>query len=50
MCICLPFFFSASDDQVDQGNGSDCGTAIIPAHNNLAAFSENDNQALVADR
>ncbi|XP_004490456.1 GATA transcription factor 25 [Cicer arietinum] len=37
-------------EHVDQGNGSDCGTAIIPAHNNLAAFSENDNQALVADR
>ncbi|GAU46721.1 hypothetical protein TSUD_244140 [Trifolium subterraneum] len=37
-------------EQVDQGNSSDCGTTTIPAHNSLAAFSENNNQALVADR
>ncbi|XP_045828248.1 GATA transcription factor 25 [Trifolium pratense] len=37
-------------EQVDQGNSSDCGTATIPSRNNLAAFSENNNQALVADR
>ncbi|XP_027329891.1 GATA transcription factor 25 isoform X2 [Abrus precatorius] len=36
-------------EQVDEGNDSDSRTAV-PAHNNLAAFSDNDNQALVADR
>ena len=51
MVICAFFtpFFLSPDDQVDEGNESDCRTAI-PAHNNLAAFSDNDNQALVADR
>jgi hypothetical protein len=50
--ICAAFHpnFFACDDQVDQGNSSDCGTATIPSHNNLAAFSENNNQALAADR
>ncbi|KAK2376171.1 GATA transcription factor [Trifolium repens] len=37
-------------EHVDRGNSSDCGTATIPSHNNLAAFSENNNQALAADR
>ena len=46
-----PFFF-ASDNQVDEGNDSDCRTAANPAHNNLAhaAYSEHDHPALVADR
>ncbi|XP_014522427.1 GATA transcription factor 25 isoform X2 [Vigna radiata var. radiata] len=35
---------------VDDGNVSDCRTAVNPAHNNLAAYSEHDNPALVADR
>ncbi|XP_052736828.1 GATA transcription factor 25 isoform X2 [Vigna angularis] len=35
---------------VDDGNVSDCRTAANPAHNNLAAYSEHDNPALVADR
>ncbi|BAT81692.1 hypothetical protein VIGAN_03148600 [Vigna angularis var. angularis] len=37
-------------EQVDDGNVSDCRTAANPAHNNLAAYSEHDNPALVADR
>ncbi|KAK7385403.1 hypothetical protein VNO78_31120 [Psophocarpus tetragonolobus] len=36
-------------EQVDEGNDSDCRTAADPARNNLAAFSEHDNPALVAD-
>ncbi|KAG5122513.1 hypothetical protein JHK84_040853 [Glycine max] len=37
-------------EQVDEGNDSDCRTATAdPAHNNLPAFSEHDNPALVAD-
>ncbi|WVY91256.1 hypothetical protein V8G54_036770 [Vigna mungo] len=35
---------------VDDGNVSDCRTAANPAHNNLAAYSEHDNPALIADR
>lgn len=32
-CTILPSNFFACNDQVDQGNSSDCGTATIPAHN-----------------
>lgn len=44
--------FFACDDQVDDGNGSDGGTAMVPGHNNLATFPENENgnPAFVADR
>lgn len=36
-------------EQVDGGNSADCRTAM-PALNNVVAFSENDDPALVADR
>ncbi|KAJ1421321.1 Zinc finger, GATA-type [Sesbania bispinosa] len=39
----------APAERVEGNNDSDCQTAI-PAPNNLAAFAENDNSALVADR
>ncbi|XP_061345733.1 GATA transcription factor 25-like [Gastrolobium bilobum] len=39
----------APSEQVGEGNNSDCRT-LIPTPNDLAAFSENDNSALVADR
>lgn len=47
MCILSPFF--SCDDQVDGGNSAD-GRTDMPALNNVAAFPENDNPALVADR
>jgi len=33
MCTIIPLNIFACDDQVDQGNNSDCGTTTIPAHN-----------------
>lgn len=50
MFIHLPYIFMASGNQVDEGNDLDCRNSTDPAHNNLAAFSDNDNPALVADR